>query len=353
VRLERVAFEANAVRSFQNGAAMYLRDPVPGQRRIKHILELVDSSVLGNSGNMPIYASDGVIQRSAVHTNLQNDRGSEFVVVRVENSTFSGNTGNSWSAFFAQQAFIDASTIFGNRTTSEPGAVFLLELSAFRNTIIANNLVNNAVVSNCSMNQFGVQSLGHNLTDTQASDCLLDLPSDRTLTPALLDPLANNGGPTLTHALQAASQAIDAGDPLACQPVDQRGFTRPADGNGDGSAVCDIGAFERNAGADRDGDGIIDASDKCPYFASLAQTDTDGDGRGDVCECTDQNGDGRNTVTDLVAINVAIFNPAQATPLCDGNNDGLCNVSDIIAANLEIFSPGNTSICARQPVPGP
>jgi hypothetical protein len=30
-----------------------------------------------------------------------------------------------------------------------------------------------------------------------------------------------------------------------------------------------------------------------------------------------------------------------------------CNVADIVAANVEIFSPGNTSICSRQPVPGP
>jgi hypothetical protein len=81
--------------------------------------------------------------------------------------------------------------------------------------------------------------------------------------------------------------------------------------------------------------------------------DTDADGRGNECECSDQNGDGRNTVADLVAINLAIFNPAQATPLCDGNGDGLCRVSDIVAANAEIFSPTSTSTCPRQPIPGP
>ena len=56
---------------------------------------------------------------------------------------------------------------------------------------------------------------------------------------------------------------------------------------------------------------------------------------------------------DLLAINVAILHPAQATPLCDANGDGLCNVNDIVAANAEIFSPGNTSTCGRQPNPGP
>jgi hypothetical protein len=95
------------------------------------------------------------------------------------------------------------------------------------------------------------------------------------------------------------------------------------------------------------------SDDNCPYYETSNLADTDGDGRGDACECTDQNGDGRNTVADLVGINLAIFNPGLVTPLCDGNNDGLCNVNDIIAANVEIFSPGNTSTCARQPSPGP
>ena len=104
---------------------------------------------------------------------------------------------------------------------------------------------------------------------------------------------------------------------------------------------------------DPDGDGIFDAGDLCPFYAQAGGLATDLDLRGNECECTDQTGDGFNTVSDIVAINVAIFNPAQITPLCDGNNDNLCSVSDIVAANVEIFSPTSTSICARQPFPGP
>jgi hypothetical protein len=104
---------------------------------------------------------------------------------------------------------------------------------------------------------------------------------------------------------------------------------------------------------DLDSDFIPNESDNCPFFSSRDLADADGDGRGNACECTDQNGDGRNDVRDLIAINVAIFNPGLATPLCDGNNDGRCNVQDIIAANVEIYSPTSTSTCARQPVPGP
>ena len=62
-----------------------------------------------------------------------------------------------------------------------------------------------------------------------------------------LGPLADNGGPTETHALLAGSPAIDKGPPsTSCPPpsTDQRGVTRPKDGDADSTPVCDIGSFE-------------------------------------------------------------------------------------------------------------
>src|SRR5262249_20333611 len=67
-----------------------------------------------------------------------------------------------------------------------------------------------------------------------------------------LSPLADNGGPTQTMALQKHSPAIDAGDNAACAAapinnLDQRSVARPIDGNEDRVAICDIGAFEAPA----------------------------------------------------------------------------------------------------------
>jgi hypothetical protein len=102
---------------------------------------------------------------------------------------------------------------------------------------------------------------------------------------------------------------------------------------------------------DLDCDGLANGVDLCPYFNSQDQTDTDGNGIGDVCECSDQSGDGVVTVADIVEINRAIFTPSLVTPLCDGDHDRKCTVGDIVSANVKIF--GGASYCRRYPAAPP
>ncbi|MBI4880724.1 MAG: hypothetical protein HY812_13855 [Planctomycetes bacterium] len=66
---------------------------------------------------------------------------------------------------------------------------------------------------------------------------------DLSSTDPELRPLANNGGPTPTHALKPTSPAIDAGNDTGCPTADQRGLAR-VDIAGTGTALADTGAFE-------------------------------------------------------------------------------------------------------------
>jgi parallel beta-helix repeat protein len=107
------------------------------------------------------------------------------------------------------------------------------------NTIVANN-----GSGDCDWPE--VQSLGHNL-DGDGSCGLDPLLGDLVAVDPLLGSLRNNGGKTRTHALLEGSPAIDAGPPgCGGLTIDQRGYPRPFDGNGDEAAVCDVGAYEYN-----------------------------------------------------------------------------------------------------------
>jgi hypothetical protein len=91
-------------------------------------------------------------------------------------------------------------------------------------------------------------SLGNNLLGSVGSATGFGAPGDQlgvNVLTVLDTNLADNGGPTLTHALLADSPAIDAGDngPLT-STVDQRGLPRIVDGDGNGSNFVDIGAVE-------------------------------------------------------------------------------------------------------------
>lgn len=77
---------------------------------------------------------------------------------------------------------------------------------------------------------------GNNL-NSDATGLLTNRASLNNTNP-LLGTLGNYGGPTQTIPLLAGSPAIDAADPLAFPPTDQRGNPRPA------GPAPDIGAFE-------------------------------------------------------------------------------------------------------------
>jgi len=130
-----------------------------------------------------------------------------------------------------------------------------------------------------------VTSRGYNVDAT--GGCGLHGASDLAYVDARVNRLENQDGSTAAVAIDRSSPATDSGDPDGCGAADQLGAARPQDGDGDGSARCDRGAYEIEAtcdGPDGDGDGVPDACDNCPSLANPAQTDGDHNGTGDVCE---------------------------------------------------------------------
>jgi hypothetical protein len=157
--------------------------------------------------------------------------------LNIVNSTFSGNTGDcsSWTdgtcgiaVHSSRSAGIIYSTIVNN-SGSESDAAVLSEGGVIKinGSIIANN-----VGADCGTSAGG--SLGSSAGLDSDGSCRAPITDD-----PLVNPLANNGGPTQTHALQSGSPAIDAG-PAGCVARDQRGVLRPYPTGGN----CDLGSFE-------------------------------------------------------------------------------------------------------------
>ena len=104
-------------------------------------------------------------------------------------------------------------------------------------TIVANSPFGGNCVGGSTNNGFNL-----------SSDNTCGFGVGRDSVDVMLNPLADNGGPTQTHMPQPGSPAIDT-VATGCPPpfTDQRGGTRSMDGDGDGSARCDAGAVEYGA----------------------------------------------------------------------------------------------------------
>jgi CSLREA domain-containing protein len=107
-----------------------------------------------------------------------------------------------------------------------------------RNTIVSSQ------GRNCTR---GLTSLGYNLDS--GDSCGLSEPHDLVNTNPRLHPVGDNGGGTHTMKPGGLSPTADAGSPNICPTTDQRSVRRPVDYDANGSAVCDIGAYENGVSA--------------------------------------------------------------------------------------------------------
>lgn len=239
---------------------------------------LTDSTVSDNTANQGagIFADAVNGTGSTVSDNTARAFGGGIAApaVTLTGSTVSGNAaGQSGGGINAATVNLTNVTVSGNTTDGEGGGVFAAHGAIVNCTIVENvalfeggglswagesdpiHVQNTIIALNVALAAPDVDgtfvSIGTNLIGVaDGSGTSFGVAGDLVGSQAdPLDPklgaLASNGGRTQTHTLLAGSAAVDHGSNTGGPTTDQRGLARPRDGDGNGTRVVDIGAFER------------------------------------------------------------------------------------------------------------
>lgn len=245
-----------------------------GGVRNSGILTISDSAITDNSST---YNGGGIynfgtlhVARSLIDGNNAINGGGIFNAgtLYAVNGTVSSNfaLADGGGVYSNEQAFLYNTSIVGNGADNDQngdglgGGVFAYASAGARlvvvNTLIARNTVNQAGISNCTgtlelygFNRFGVVTAADNCFAGGNGLAAVGPVSLSTISPFLQD----NGGPTLTHALLAGSEAIDSTTVQGC--IDETGAPLTTDQRGaaprGAGTNCDVGAFEYGAVIDR------------------------------------------------------------------------------------------------------
>ncbi len=241
--LENLTFRNGGYVDTVSGGAIYSN----GSLTINECTFLQNSGELGGA----IYSTNGsgsgsvlLVENSAFIDNTATSSGGAIYFgqgsATVSNSTFYNNTAVNGAAITSGSGYamtINSNT-FAHNTTA--GATIRSSSTlSLHNNIIADTLGGGV---NCSMM---ISDLGNNIDDGSSCTWSPTKGSMNNTDPQLM-PLNNYGGRTKTFALLPGSPAIDAVtyNPTSYPARDQRGVVRPVDGNFDGNAAADIGAFE-------------------------------------------------------------------------------------------------------------
>ncbi len=154
------------------------------------------------------------------------------------------------------------------------------------------------------------------------------------------DDLADSDANGIADCLQACAVSDDDDADGVCNADDI------CPGIDDNSIDCVPADPCVDLGGDDDEDGVCDDDDLCPGIAAADNTDTNGDGIGDACQCGDINGDGATNNDDVTEILLALWGygaytqPGNNWAICDVSGDGECNNDDVTEILLPLWGYG-------------
>ena len=239
-------------------------------------MSIINSTVSGNTAPASVRRGGGIYNNGGTLT--------------ITNSTVSGNT-----------AISNGGGVHNNSGTTE-----------MLNTIVAGNTASSG--PDCSGSP---TSQGHNLIGNNSGCSFTSATDDQVGTAASpidpkLGPLADNGGPTETHALMAGSPAIDSGDDIVLGAPhnltsDQRGpgFPRKS------GAHVDIGAYEVQPAP-------ADTPQSSPF--TVTKTGDTSDGFCGTLDCSLREAISSGDSGDTVNIPMGVYTLALGTELTIGTN---------------------------------
>jgi hypothetical protein len=214
----------------------------------------------GTGGGIKVEQGPLVVINSVINGNKSKGNGGGIFLackgtLELTNSTISGNEavgGSGGGVCIRGAAKLTQSTIANNRAAQTGGGIYVRGSGEsglvrgwldFSNTIVVGNTTGSEYCcADCMLGEHSTMGVNVN-----------NLVEDGSCNPAftgspLLQPLADNGGQTLTHALLRDSPAIDAIPIISCTvSVDQRGKARSMEIRSS-DTPCDIGAFELQPG---------------------------------------------------------------------------------------------------------
>ncbi len=240
------------------GGAIYIDEYQPITSTV--LLTVNDTTMDGNHADIDggaLYNRGGYVtfNNSTLSHNSASGGGGIYTYstsrIVLNNSTISGNSAALWGAFYngytAGEMFLNNVTLSGNSSPGEEIQAWTGSFVHFRSSIID-------LDQTCAGD---IVSHGYNVGP--AVGCNFTAAGDQDVDPEL-EPLADNGGPTETHALPGTSPAVDAGNPAGCEAdfdgdgvpegiffLDQRGEARvnvPGVGSEPPDNPCDVGAYE-------------------------------------------------------------------------------------------------------------